>query len=106
MAAATVAAIVIASVIGAGSSMYQAEQQKKAAEDAENKREQAATAAKAEADRIASETKPEEEAAKGVKFGSGDGELGKYEDFLVPKTSSSAGLTASSGGLSGLGFKV
>jgi membrane protein involved in colicin uptake len=86
--------------------MYQAEQQKKAAEDAERKREQAAAAAKAEADMIASETKPEEEAADGVKFGSGDGELDKYEDFLVPKNTSSAGLTASNGGLSGLGFKV
>lgn len=99
------AAIVGAAIIGAGSGLYQAEQQKKIAKADRARREQEAAAARAESDRIASETKPEEESLADTKFGVGndDSFSGGTEEFIIPKTSS---LGSSSNGRSGLGFKV
>ena len=105
---------VVAAVIGAGASSYNATQQRNAAKDAksrdlaaqaaEQKRLDAATAAeKAEADRIAMETRPEEEGLDEIKFGTGEDDktLNKSTDFLIPKST-----TLGSTGRSGLGFEV
>jgi len=104
MAVSATAAIIGAAVIGAGSAAYSQSQQKKLAEEDRKRREAAAATAKEEADRIARETKPEEEGLGETKFGvdSGDGTTGTTQDFLVPKTSALGGAT----GRSGLGFKV
>lgn len=99
------AAIIAATVIGAGSAYYQAEQTKKAASDDRSRRESEAAAQKAEADRIANETKPEEQALEDTKFGLSDPniDIGSSNDFIIPKTSA---LGGSKLGRSGLGFAV
>lgn len=98
-------AIIASAVIGAASSAYQAKEQKKAAEADANRRRQEAEAQKAEADRIARETKPEEESLGEVNFGaeSDSFSTGSTQEFLVPKTGS---LGKGSSGRSGLGFKI
>lgn len=105
MAVATSTAIIAAAVIGAGTAVYASEEQKKIAEEDQKKRDQAAATAKAEAERISRETKPEEEALAEVAFGTGDTEIGSTQEFLVPKSTTSA-LGTSATGRSGLGFKV
>lgn len=99
------AAIIAAAVIGAGSGLYAADQQKRAAEADRKRREREAAAAKAESDRIARDTKPEEEALGEISYGSGEefGGVGSAQEFVVPKNSS---LGSSSSGRSGLGFTV
>ena len=95
------AAIIGAAIIGAGSSYYQAEQQKKIAEEQQNRLAQAEAERKAEAERIARLTKPEEESAKAIKFGSMD-EGESVNDFLVKKDTSTNVLGTT--GMSGLGI--
>jgi len=100
-----VSATVLAVAVGAGSTIYAQKQQEKAAEADRKRREKEAAASKAEADRIARETKPEEEALGETKFGADDATDvgGSTQDFLIPKTSALGGST---GGRSGLGFTV
>lgn len=97
-------AVVAAAAIGAVSADNAASKQKKAASSDRARREKEAAAQKAEADRIARETRPDEEALGETKFGSGDedGGTGSTQDFLIPKTS----VLGESKGRSGLGFKV
>ena len=97
-------AVIASAVIGAGSSLYAADQQKKAAEEAERKRA-AAAAAKAESDRIARDTKPEEEALGEISYGTNDEftGVGSTQEFIVPKNNS---IGSSGSGRSGLGFTV
>ena len=103
MAVATTTAIIAAAAIGVGSSMYSADQQKKAAKEDQERREREAASAKAESDRIASETKPEGESLEETKFGVGkEGNIGgSTQEFIIPKTSA-----LGAGGRSGLGFTV
>jgi len=104
MAVATSTALIAGALISVGSGVYASEQQKDLAEEDRKRREQVAAEAKAEADRIARETRPEGEAVKEIQFGTGDETIiGSTQDFLVPKTSA---LGASSTGRSGLGFTV
>ena len=90
------AAIGISAIIGAGSAAYQGEQQKKLAKKDADRR-------KAEADRIASETRPDEIGLEETKFGVDKANKtgGSTSDFLVPKTSALGGT-----GRSGLGFTI
>ena len=100
------AAVIASAVIGAGSAAYQADEQKKAAEEDRKRRETAAAEAQAEADRIARETRPDEEALGEIGFGVDRGDEfvgGSTQEFLIPKTSA---LGGASYGLSGLGFAV
>ena len=102
---AIVYASVASAVIGAGSSIYAADQQKKAQGEATRARE---AAAKVERDRLAkieSEKRPEEESAT-VEFGEKDTSgFGSYDDFLVGTKKSSSALGSSTGsGLSGTGL--
>ena len=99
------AAVVVSAVISAGSAYYQGEEQKKAANADRQRRESEAAAQKAEAERIANLTKPEEQALKDAKFGTSDpnAQTGSTQDFIVPKTSA---LGGSKSGRSGLGFSV
>ena len=107
---------IAAIVNGAGASSYNATQQRNSAKDAasrdlavqaaEQKRLDAAAAEEiAEADRIASETRPEEEGLDEIKFGTGedDKKLNKSTDFLIPRGTA---LGSGDSGRSGLGFKV
>lgn len=98
-------AIIVSSLIGVGSSLYQAGEQEEAAEKERKRLEAAAEEQRLETERIAKETRPEGETIEGIEFGTGSkaGDIGSTSDFLVPKTSA---LGASSTGLSGLGFKV
>ena len=97
--------IVVGAAIVAGSSLYAADQQREAAASDRDRREREAAASKAEADRIARETKPEEEALAETKFGVEDDGFssGSTQDFVIPKQSGSLG---GSSGRSGLGFTV
>ena len=112
----TAVAIIGAAVIGAGSAAYSSTQQRNSAKDArsrdleaqaaEQKRLDAEAATqKAEADRIARETKPEEEGLDEIEFGTGedDKKLNRSTDFLIPRGTS---LGSGNSGRSGLGFKV
>lgn len=106
MAVTTAAAVITAGVLAAGSSVYAAQEQKKAAKADQARREAEAAASKAEADRIARETKPEEESLADTKFGTdGEGSTGgSSQDFLIPRKNSALGTSGT--GRSGLGFKV
>jgi hypothetical protein len=95
--------LIISAAIGAGASVYTADKQEEAAEKEAKRLEQAEADRKAEAERIAKETRPEGEALKAVEFGFGNGEVGgSTSDFLVPKGGTALGGT----GKSGLGFSV
>ena len=106
VATAVVYSTVAAAAIGVVSSAYQAKEQQKAADKDQDRRREAATSAKAESDRISRETKPEGESLDEVDFGAEgtSGVGGSASDFLIPKSSSALGTSAS--GRSGLGFKV
>lgn len=118
------AAIIGAAVIGAGTTIYAQREQEKAVEAAESKRALAeaeetkrreeetrrakaeAAAIKAENERIARETKPEEEALQEIQFGVeglGSTGTGATQEFLIPKVRTLGGTGT---GRSGLGFKV
>lgn len=100
-----VAAVIGAAVIGGASAAHSASQQRSAAKADSERRTNEAAAAKAEADRIALETKPEEESLSETQFGIGDEDNigGSTQEFVIPKTSA---LGSSSTGRSGLGFRV
>jgi len=97
-------ALVISAVIGAGSAAHSASSQREAQREAQRRQEEAERKAREEAERIASETKPEEEKAT-IAFGSGkDTDVGSANDFLTRRTNQgSSGLGASSL-TGGLGF--
>jgi len=98
------AAVIASAVIGAGTSYYQSEQQKDLAEEEADRLAKEAASRKAEAERIARETRPEAETVEAIQFGvPQDEELGSVSDFLIPRQSTALG-TAS--GSSGLGFSV
>ena len=98
-------AVIAAAVIGAASSAYAGEQQKKAAESERKRLQAAKKVEEAEAKRIASEARPDEESIEGVVYGSGDRETESVTDFLQPKLqSTTSGLKST--GTSGLGFSV
>jgi len=102
--AAVTAAVIAAAAIGAGTSIYTAKEQEKAADEQQAELKAAEEAKKKEADRIAKETAPDQETFTGIQYGAdteGD-ELGNVSDFLVPKTSA-LGTTGSG---SSLGFKI
>jgi hypothetical protein len=105
MAVSTGLAIMIGMGMMTGSSLYSADQQRKAAKDDESRRRQEAAAAKAESDRIARDTRPDEEALAETRFGAEDEfrVRGSTQEFVIPKTSA---LGTSPAGRSGLGFKV
>lgn len=107
MSGGVAAAVIASAVIGAGTSMYQADQQKKAAEEQQQRLDAERAAKEAEAARVAALTRPEEESAKSVSFGSDsnqDSAFGSVNDFLVPKKSSSLGTASSTS--STLGFQI
>lgn len=98
-------AIIASALIGAGSSAYAADEQKRAMEEAERARQRAAAEAEAERQRIAANTRPEEESAgEGIEFGLFDDETGTTQDFLVDRTSNTSQLGTAGG--SGLGFDI
>ena len=99
-------AIIAASVIGAGGQIYASEQQKKAAEDAQRRADEAKAREEAEALRIAQDTRPEGKAVEGVKFGVGDETTGTFDEFLKPKTDVTSKSGLGTAGTSGLGFAV
>lgn len=104
MSAVIAASVIASAVIGAGSSLYQADQAKKAQEKADAKREEARRIEEARLAQIAADTKPEEESAT-VNFGEADsGEAGgSYDDFLVSKSSTSALGSGTGSGLNSSG---
>ena len=95
------AAAIIAGVIGAGASVYSSNKQMEAQEEAQQRADYAAMEAEREQQRIFEATKPEEEEAK-ISFGTqdDDDELGTYNEFLAPKSTSKPTL----GSNSSLGF--
>jgi len=97
-------AIIGAAAIGAGASVYTANQQEDIAKKEQERLAKEESARKAEADRIARETRPTGETAKGVQFGTTQSKpMGSTQDFLIPKGGASGlGVT----GKSGLGFSV
>ena len=103
MAVGTTTAIITSAILGATTSSIAANRQENIADEQQAKLDKAERERKAEAERIARETRPEEEAAS-ISFGSGqDDEFGSVSDFLVPKkTTTALGTTGSSG----LGFSV
>lgn len=105
MAVATGTALLAAAAIGVASTAYQTDVQKQLSDQDRSRREKAAAAAKSEADRIARDTRPDEQEAEAIAFGSTDKdkEFDSAGNFLVPKTSSLGGGVA---GRSGLGFAV
>lgn len=108
MSGAIAAAVIGSAIIGAGTSMYQADQQKKAAEEQQQRLEAERAAKEAEAARVAALTRPEEQSAKSVKFGSDtnqDSGIGSVNDFLIPKKSTTLGIASTNGG-SPLGFQL
>lgn len=105
MAVGTTTAIITAALIGVGSSAIAAGQQEDLAEEDRKRREEAVAEKKAETERIARETRPEQETVKEIEFGTADKTtIGSTQEFLVPKTTGALGVSAT--GRSGLGFKV
>ena len=101
--AATVMAV--STVASAGMSYYQAEEQKKAAEDARRKADAESTRQQAEADRIARETRPEgETVGEAIKFGTMSNETDATSDFLVKKPKKAVSGLSTNGQTGGLGF--
>lgn len=103
------AALIASAVIGAGSSAYQANEQKKIAEEQQRKLEEEKRNQALEAERLARLTQPEQQTAgKDVKFGlqGHNTQLGSASDFLVPKATDTSGLGVSQSKKSGLGFAI
>ena len=102
-------AAVLAAAIGAGSSYYASEEQRKANDKSEDKADEAQVEALAAEDRIMQDVANQNK-NKGatVTFGTDDDEeMGTYDDFMTPitSTSSNAGLGGQTT-TSSLGFKV
>lgn len=105
MGSEVIAAAVISSIVGAGSSMYAADEQRKAQEEAEKRAAEAREAAEREKIRIARETRPEAKSAEGIKYGiQDDNGTGSFEDFLVKKDTVQKTSGLKTTGLSGLGY--
>lgn len=104
MSGAIATAVVGAAVIGAGTSFYMAEEQRKAASDAQKRVDAESARQQAEAERISRDTRPEgETVGSAVKLGVMDDEMMGVNDFLIKKpTTSPSGLVTSGNG--GLGF--
>ena len=83
-----VGGLIASAVIGAGSSAYSANEQKKIAEQQASDLKEANDARDAEAKRIAKETRPDAVGVKSIKFGIDDTQMGSASDFIVPKVSS------------------
>jgi len=103
----TATALIASAAIGAGAAIYEGQQQKKAAADAQAQRAAAAAAAaadKARQDQINADTRPTEQSAGQITFGSNQkGTVGSANDFLIPSSGSNQNSLGSSG-RSGLGF--
>ncbi len=101
MSGAISAAVITSAVIGAGASLYSANEQSKAQKEAQKKRDIMKMQEQERMKKIQADARPEEESAT-VEFGGGDtGDAGgSYDDFLISATSTSK--LGSSGG-SGLG---
>ena len=102
----TAGAITAAAVVGAGASIYEGQQQAKATKSAEAQRQNAANADQARIDAINKNTKPDQQSAGQIAFGSNtSGVVGSTNDFLIPATGSKQNsLGGSVSGVSGLGF--
>jgi len=102
----TATAILASAVIGAGASVYEGNQQKKAAQDAENQRRAADRVNQARIDQVNKDTRPDQQSAGQIDFGSNtSGITGSTNDFLIPASGSKQNsLGSSSSGRSGLGF--
>ena len=100
------AGAITAGVIGAGASIYEGQQQAKAAKSAEAQRQAAAKAEQDRIDEINRKTKPEEQSAGQIDFGSNtSGVVGSVNDFLIPASGSKQNtLGGSTTGRAGLGF--
>ena len=99
----TGAAVIASAIIGGATSMYAADEQKKAQEEAAKKAEEARQAAEAERLRIARDTRPKQVGmTEGIKYGARD-EGTTTNDFLVKKTAMK-GSSVKASGVSGLGF--
>ena len=99
-----IVAALITSAITAGSAAYQADEQRDTAREEEKKRLNAQKEAEAESKRIALASTPEAEAVGSIEYGV-ESEIGSTQDFIVNKaTTTSAGLMASGGARSGLGY--
>lgn len=97
------AAVLASAFIGATSSAYQASQQKKLAEEAQQKAEEARKREEAKALKIAQDTRPEAQVISGIDFGV-SGDAGSTSDFLVKKKTSFKGSGVKATGTSGLGY--
>ena len=97
MSAATAAAIIGSAAVGLGGSLYASSEQEKAQEKAAKKREAAARDEQNRLDKIARDTRPDQESAT-IEYGSdfGEDDVGSYNDFLVEKTTT-PGMTGKSG---------
>lgn len=97
------AAILVSTAVSTGLSLYQSEEQRKAAKDAEKKRQAEMEKARLEEERIARETRPDAIHAEGIDYGV-DTEDTETMDFLVkrPQISKTAGVNTV--GTAGLGY--
>jgi predicted nucleic acid-binding protein len=97
-------ALIASAILSTGTAIAGQQQQRKAQSRARTEAEEAEEEARLEAERIAKATGPEQEGAT-ITFGAGrrPGGGGGLEDFLIPRTGATSGLsTASRTG--GLGF--
>jgi len=101
-------AIVGSAVIGAGVSIYEGQQQKKAAQEQQDRLQAAQAQRDAEAARISRETRPTgQTVGDAVKFGTMNDIPNSVNDFLVPTSTNkktTSGLGVAGSGNSGLGF--
>ena len=108
MSGAVTTAIIGSAVIGAGVSVYEGQQQKKAAQDQQNRLAAEQARQKAEAARISRETRPTgQTVGDAVKFGTMSNTPMGVNDFLVPTSTNkktTSGLGVAGSGNSGLGF--
>lgn len=98
-------AVIASALVGAGTSYYQAEQQKKAADAQAEELKRQEEERQAEIERIARDTRPEAETLQSIQFGSDTASstsVGSVDDFLVPLDTSKSQLSTSTSG--SLGF--
>ena len=99
-------AMILSAIIGAGTSFYAREKQEDAAKQQRKDLAKAEDERQKEIDRIASQTRPEEESSKSITFGSNDDELGNVGDFIVDRPEGLKLGTANNNGMSQLGFNL
>lgn len=98
-------AIIASAIIGGATSIYQSDQQAKLARDQQAALDAAEARQKAEAERIAKDTRPTgQTVGSAIKFGSGNDVTQTVNDFLVSNPKNNSSSSVSGVGNSGLGF--